>query len=178
MRLTERVKKINVGYGLENGVDIGPLISISAMEKVQNHVDDAMQQGAKVQLGGSSLQSKFGGYFFEPTVISNGTPKMAFSQEETFGPLAAVVRFETEAEAIHLANNTTMGLAAYFFSRDVGQVLRVSDALEYGMVGVNEGMLSAETAPFGGRKESGFGREGSKYGLDDCEYFISVSLVN
>ncbi len=143
----------------------GPLINQAALEKVQRHVDDAIAKGANVKLGGKA--HALGGTFFEPTILTDVTPDMMVTQEETFGPLAPIYRFKTEEEAITLANNTPFGLAAYFYSRDIGRIWRVGEALESGMVGINEGIISTEVAPFGGVKESGLGREGSFYGMDE-----------
>nr|MBA3788388.1 aldehyde dehydrogenase family protein [Actinomycetota bacterium] len=144
-------------------VQIGPLIDDGALEKVERHVADATGAGAELVRGGSRLE----GTFFEPTVLTGVTNAMAMSREETFGPVAGIQRFAGEEEAIRLANDTPYGLAAYFYSRDLGRVWRVSEALEYGILGVNTGIISTEVAPFGGIKESGIGREGSKYGVDD-----------
>ncbi len=163
---------IRLGNGLEEGVQQGPLINESAVEKVEEHLSDALDKGAKVVAGGS--RHALGGTFFEPTVITGVTPQMKVAREETFGPLAPLFRFETEDEAVAMANDTEFGLAAYFYSRDNARIWRVSEALEYGIVGVNEGIISNEVAPFGGVKESGIGREGSKYGMDD---FIELKYV-
>jgi succinate-semialdehyde dehydrogenase / glutarate-semialdehyde dehydrogenase len=162
-RFEAAVAALKVGNGLEDGVQIGPLIDEGAAEKVERHVGDATAAGAEVILGGSRLE----GTFFEPTVLTGVTNSMAMSCEETFGPVAGIQRFASEEEAIRLANDTPYGLAAYFYSRDLGQVWRVSEGLEYGILGVNTGIISTEVAPFGGMKESGIGREGSKYGVDD-----------
>ncbi len=162
-RFDAAVAALQVGNGLEDGVQIGPLIDEGAVEKVERHVADATGAGAEVVRGGRRLE----GTFFEPTVLTGVTNGMAMSCEETFGPVAGIQRFESEAEAVRLANDTPYGLAAYFYSRDLGRVWRVSEALEYGILGVNTGIISTEVAPFGGIKESGIGREGSKYGVDD-----------
>ena len=162
-RFEAAVAALKVGNGLEDGVQIGPLIDEGAAEKVERHVADATAAGAEVVLGGSRLE----GTFFEPTVLTGVTNAMAMSCEETFGPVAGIQRFASEEEAVALANDTPYGLAAYFYSRDLGRVWRVSEALEYGILGVNTGIISTEVAPFGGMKESGIGREGSKYGVDD-----------
>ena len=135
------------------------------MEKVESHISDAANKGARIVLGGK--RHSLGGSFFEPTVMTDVTPDMVVAGEETFGPLAPLFRFETEAEAIRMANDTEYGLASYFYSRDIGRIWRVAEALEYGMVGINEGLISTEVAPFGGVKYSGLGREGSKYGIDE-----------
>lgn len=161
--LLAQVKTLKVGNGLDAGVNQGPLINEDAIAKVKRHVADAVAKGGEVLCGGQVLQ----GLFYEPTIITNATPNMQLAQEETFGPVAPLFRFETEADAIQLANDTAVGLAAYFYSRDMARIWRVSEALEYGMVGINTGILSTEVAPFGGVKESGIGREGSKYGIED-----------
>ncbi|HYF57637.1 MAG TPA: NAD-dependent succinate-semialdehyde dehydrogenase [Burkholderiaceae bacterium] len=164
-KLVERVRSFKVGPGVEPGVTIGPLIEPAAIEKVEQHVADAVAKGAKIALGGRA--HALGGLFFEPTVLTGVTPAMRVAREETFGPVAPLFRFETEAEAIAMANDTEFGLAAYFYSRDIGRVFRVAEALESGMVCVNSGILSNEVAPFGGVKQSGLGREGSKYGIEE-----------
>jgi succinate-semialdehyde dehydrogenase/glutarate-semialdehyde dehydrogenase len=164
-RLTEAVRKLRVGDALEQEVDQGPLINEAAFRKVGDHVADALSKGASALIGGHP--HALGGTFFEPTVLAHANHTMWIAQEETFGPVAACFRFETEAEAITLANDTPFGLAAYFYTRDLGRAWRVADALETGMVGINEGIISTEVAPFGGVKQSGLGREGSKYGLDE-----------
>jgi succinate-semialdehyde dehydrogenase/glutarate-semialdehyde dehydrogenase len=157
--------QLRVGNGLEEGVSQGPLINMAAVEKVEQHIKDAVGKGAKVMLGGK--RHALGGTFFEPTILANVTTDMAVAREETFGPLAPVFRFKTEEEAIRMANDTEFGLAAYYYTRDLGRSWRVGEALEYGMVCVNSGILSTEVAPFGGMKHSGFGREGSKYGIEE-----------
>jgi len=159
------VALLNVGNGLENGVTIGPLIDQAAVSKIEEHIDDAVAKGARIIAGGK--RHALGQSFFEPTVVADVTPAMKVAKEETFGPLAPLFRFHSDAEVIAMANDTEFGLAAYFYSRDIGRVWRVSEALEYGMVGINTGILSNEAAPFGGVKQSGLGREGSRYGLDD-----------
>ncbi len=164
-RLAKASERLTLGNGMDEGVDLGPLISESAVIKVERHIRDAVQKGAAVVTGGG--RHDLGGTFFSPTVLSGVTPGMMIMQEETFGPVAPVVRFETEAEVISQANATEYGLAAYFFSRDLGRVWRVAEALEFGMVGVNTGIISAENVPFGGVKQSGIGREGSKYGIEE-----------
>ena len=164
-RLAERVAKFKVGNGMEPGVIIGPLIDEAAVKKVEEHVSDALAKGAKVAMGGK--RHALGGLFFEPTILTGVTPAMKVTKEETFGPVAPLFRFKTEEEAIRLANDTEFGLASYFYARDLGRVWRVAEALEYGMVGINTGMVSTAEAPFGGVKESGLGREGSKYGIDE-----------
>lgn len=162
-KFAAKVKAFKVGNGFEDGVVQGPLIEDAAVEKVQRHVQDAVAKGARVLTGGSKLQ----GQFFEPTVVADATADMLCAREETFGPFAPVFKFETEQEAIAAANNTEFGLASYFYSRDVGRIFRVSEALEYGMVGINVGILATEHVPFGGVKQSGLGREGSHHGMDD-----------
>ena len=163
-RFAAKVGEMRVGDGLE-GADLGPLIGPEAVEKVERHVADAVAKGAEVVLGGR--RSEAGPLFYEPTVVTGATDAMACAGEETFGPLAPVFRFETEEEAVARANDTIYGLAAYFYARDVGRVTRVSEALEYGIVGVNTGIISTEVAPFGGVKQSGLGREGSHLGMDE-----------
>lgn len=164
-KLTERAKALKVGNGLEEGVAQGPLITEKAVQKVEAHIEDALSKGAKLLLGGK--RHALGGTFFEPTVLSGATQGMRVAKEETFGPVASIFRFETEEEAISMANDTEFGLAAYLCARDIGRIWRVSEALEYGIVGINTGIISTEVAPFGGVKQSGIGREGSKYGIDD-----------
>ncbi|MGE0776343.1 MAG: NAD-dependent succinate-semialdehyde dehydrogenase [Sphingomonadaceae bacterium] len=164
-KLTERVNKLKVGRGLEDGTQIGPLINEAALLKVEEHIDDARAHGATVTTGGH--RHALGHGFFEPTVMTGVTQAMLVAREETFGPFAPVIRFETEAEALTLANDSEFGLAGYFYSRDLSRVWRVAEALECGMVGINTGLISTEVAPFGGIKQSGLGREGSKYGIDD-----------
>ena len=166
-KFAAKVKTAKVGNGFEDGVNQGPLIEEAALEKVQRHVDDAVAKGGVVVAGGKRLQSMGSGQFFEPTVVANATPDMLCAREETFGPFAPVFRFKTEQEAIAAANNTEFGLASYFYSRDVGRIFRVGEALEYGMVGINVGILATEHVPFGGVKQSGLGREGSHHGMDD-----------
>jgi len=162
-RFTEAVRGLRVGSGFDAGVDVGPLIDAPALEKVERHVADAREHGAELLFGGSGL----GGQFFEPSVLVGVRPTMAMSREETFGPVAGIARFASEEEAIRIANDTPYGLAAYFYSTNLARVWRVADALEYGILGINTGLISTEVAPFGGVKESGIGREGSSYGIDD-----------
>ncbi len=171
-KLTEKVKGFKVGAGNEQGVVIGPLIDEQGVKKVESHVADAIAKGAKVVLGGKRHAK--GGLFFEPTVITGVTPAMQVSFEETFGPVAPLIRFKDEAEAIRLANNTEFGLAGYFYSRDIGRIFRVAEQMETGMVAVNSGILSTEIAPFGGVKQSGLGREGAKYGLEE---YLEVKYI-
>ena len=163
VRFDAAVGALKVGNGLDDGVQVGPLIDAAAVQKVESHVADATAGGAELVRGGSRLE----GTFFEPTLLTGVTSTMAMSREETFGPVAGIQRFASEQDAIELANDTPYGLAAYFYSRDLGRVWRVSEGLEYGILGVNTGFISTEVAPFGGMKESGIGREGSKYGLED-----------
>ena len=171
-RLAEEVKTLNVGNGMEDGINQGPLISQKALDKVKDHISDAIDRGAVIVAGGKPHQS--GGTMFEPTVISNVDSSMKVASEETFGPLAPIFKFSTEQEAIDMANDTEFGLASYFYTSNVNRIWRVSEALEYGMVGVNEGVISNEVAPFGGVKESGLGREGSHYGIDD---FLELKYI-
>jgi succinate-semialdehyde dehydrogenase/glutarate-semialdehyde dehydrogenase len=164
-KLAAAVRGLKVGAGTDAGVTVGPLINADAVKKVSEHVADAVNKGAKVVIGGKP--HALGRTFYEPTILTGVTPQMRVSREETFGPVAPLFRFSTEEEAIRLANDTPFGLAAYFFARDVGRCWRVAEALEYGIVGVNEGITSTEIAPFGGFKESGIGREGSHHGIDE-----------
>ena len=162
-KFAAKVKALKVGNGFEDGVAQGPLIEDAAVQKVERHVQDAIAKGGKVEIGGKKLN----GQFFEPTVISGATPDMLCAKEETFGPFAPIFRFHQDQEAIDAANNTEFGLASYFYSRDVGRIFRVSEALEYGMVGINVGIIATEHVPFGGVKQSGLGREGSSHGMDE-----------
>jgi succinate-semialdehyde dehydrogenase/glutarate-semialdehyde dehydrogenase len=162
-KFTAKVQALKVGNGFENGVVQGPLIEDAAVEKVERHVADAVSKGGKVTVGGKKLK----GQFFEPTVIAGATADMLCAREETFGPLAPIFKFKTEQEAIEAANNTEFGLASYFYTRDVGRIFRVAEALEYGMVGINAGIIATEHVPFGGVKQSGLGREGSAHGMDE-----------
>ena len=165
-RLSAAVEgQLKVGNGLEDGIAQGPLINEAAVAKVESHIADAIEKGARVATGGA--RHSLGGTFFQPTVLTDASPAMAVASEETFGPLAPLFRFHTEEEAVQLANDTEFGLASYFYSRDLARVWRVSEALEYGMVGINAGIISTDIAPFGGVKSSGIGREGSKYGIED-----------
>ncbi len=164
-KLVARVAALKVGDGTAEGVMQGPLINIAGVEKVERLVKDAVGKGARVVTGGK--RHALGGTFFEPTVLRDATPSMAAAREEIFGPVALLYPFATEADAIRMANDTEYGLAAYFYARDIGRVMRVAEALEYGILGINEGIISTEVAPFGGFKESGIGREGSKYGIED-----------
>ena len=171
-KLVEKVKALQVSPGTEAGATQGPLIDANALAKVEEHVADAAAGGARVLTGGK--RHARGGTFYEPTVLADVKPGMKIFREETFGPVAPLFRFKTDAEVIELANRTEYGLAAYFYSRDIGRVWRVAEALEYGMVGVNSGLITTEVAPFGGVKQSGLGREGSKYG---CEEFVEVKYI-
>jgi succinate-semialdehyde dehydrogenase/glutarate-semialdehyde dehydrogenase len=164
-KLTAATEKLVIGSGTEEGVTVGPLIDEKAANNVCDFIDDAVAKGAKVTLGGG--RSELGGAFVLPTILTNVNRDMRVFSEEIFGPVAPVFKFETEAQVVQMANDTEFGLAAYFYSRDIGRVWRVAEQLEYGIVGVNEGVISNEMAPFGGVKESGSGREGSKYGMDD-----------
>jgi succinate-semialdehyde dehydrogenase/glutarate-semialdehyde dehydrogenase len=164
-KLAEAVAALKVGNGAEDGVSTGPLINSKAVDKVEGLVSDAVGKGARVVCGGK--RHELGGSFYEPTILADVTPDMSIFSEEIFGPVAPLYRFKTEEEAIAMANDTIYGLAAYFYARDVGRVWRVAEGLEYGILGINEGIISTEVAPFGGVKQSGLGREGSKYGLED-----------
>jgi succinate-semialdehyde dehydrogenase / glutarate-semialdehyde dehydrogenase len=171
-KLAGAVKKLKPANGLEAGATQGPLIDDRAVEKVESHISDATSKGAKVLVGGK--RHALGGRFFEPTVLTDVTPAMVIAREETFGPVAPLFHFKTEADAIRLANDTEFGLAAYFYGRDIGRIWRVAEGLEYGIVGINTGLISTEVAPFGGVKESGIGREGSKYGIDE---FLEIKYL-
>jgi len=171
-KLVAAVKKLKVGNGLEPDVDLGPLIDQSALAKVEDHIQDAVSHGARVLLGGK--RHPLGQTFFEPTIVVDVTAKMKVAREETFGPLAPLFRFETDEEAIQLANDTEFGLASYFYSRDIGRIWRAAEGLESGIVGINTGLVSNEVAPFGGVKQSGIGREGSHYGMDE---FVEVKYL-
>ena len=171
-KLAEEAAKLKVGYGTEAGVMQGPLINAAAIEKVEAHVQDAVAKGARVMVGGK--RHALGGTFYEPTVLADVSTDMRLAQEETFGPVAPLFRFKDEAEAIRIANDTPYGLAAYFYTRDLPRAWRVAEALEYGMVGINEGIISTELAPFGGVKESGLGREGSHHGIEE---FVELKYV-
>jgi succinate-semialdehyde dehydrogenase/glutarate-semialdehyde dehydrogenase len=169
-KLAAAVAALKVGNGLETGVQVGPLINEKGLKKVKQHVEDAVTKGAKVIQGGKAIE----GLFYQPTVLTNASSDMIIAQEEVFGPVAPVFRFSTEEEVVQMANDTNYGLAAYFYSKDVARCWRIAEALDYGMVGINEGLISTEVAPFGGVKESGIGREGSKYGMD---YFMEIKYL-
>ncbi len=166
-KFAAKVATAKVGNGFEEGVNQGPLIEEAALQKVELHVQDALAKGARLVQGGKRVAGLKNGLFFEPTVVADATAEMLCAQEETFGPFAPIFRFETEQEAIDAANHTEFGLASYFYSRDIGRIYRVAEALEYGMVGINVGILATEHVPFGGVKQSGLGREGSHFGMDD-----------
>jgi succinate-semialdehyde dehydrogenase/glutarate-semialdehyde dehydrogenase len=171
-KLAAEIKKMKVGAGTEEGVTTGPLINKAAVEKVEEHVADALKHGAKIVLGGK--RAARGGNFYEPTILAGVTQEMMVAREETFGPVAPLFKFKTEAEAIAMANDTPFGLAAYFYSRDIGRVWRVAEALECGIIGINEGIISNEVAPFGGYKQSGLGREGSTHGVEE---FLEIKYM-
>ncbi|HZT76905.1 MAG TPA: NADP-dependent succinate-semialdehyde dehydrogenase [Vicinamibacterales bacterium] len=171
-KLAAAVQKLKPAPGLEAGATQGPLIDDKAIEKVESHISDATSKGARVMVGGK--RHALGGRFFEPTVLTGVTSEMAIAREETFGPVAPLFRFRTEEDAIRMSNATEFGLAAYFYGRDIGRIWRVAEALEYGIVGINTGLISTEVAPFGGVKESGIGREGSKYGLEE---FLEIKYL-
>jgi succinate-semialdehyde dehydrogenase/glutarate-semialdehyde dehydrogenase len=171
-KLSAATERLRVGAGVDDGVELGPLIDANSLEKVEELLTDAVDKGGRVVTGGQ--RHALGGNFFEPTVIADASADMRFSREEVFGPLAPVFRFETEEEVIRLANDTEYGLACYFYTRDLGRAFRVSEALDYGIVGVNEGLVTTEVAPFGGVKESGMGREGSRHGIED---YLEVKYV-
>jgi succinate-semialdehyde dehydrogenase/glutarate-semialdehyde dehydrogenase len=171
-KLADRVKALKVGPGTEAGVAQGPLINADAVTKVEEHIADATSRGARVVTGGK--RHALGGTFYEPTVLADVTADMLIFREETFGPVAPLIKFSTDAEVVELANRTEFGLASYFYSRDIGRIWRVAEALEYGMVGINTGLITTEVAPFGGVKQSGIGREGSTYGVEE---YVEVKYV-
>ena len=172
-KFIKEVAKIKVGNGLEEGILSGPLIDEHSLNKVKEHVRDAVNTGAKIAIGGDIHE--LGGNFYQPTILSNVTTKAKITFEETFGPVAPLYKFSSDEEVIKLANDTPYGLASYFYSRDIGRIWRVAEALEYGMVGVNTGLTTKAEIPFGGVKESGLGREGSRYGLDD---YLEVKYIS
>ena len=174
-KLAAAVAGLNVGDGLKDGIDTGPLVNMAAVDKVEEHIADILARGGRIVTGGR--RHALGGSFFEPTIITGVTQDMLVSREETFGPLAPLYRFETEQEVIARANDTIFGLASYFYARDIGRITRVQEALEYGMVGVNTGLISTEVAPFGGIKQSGLGREGSRHGMDDYTEMKYICLA-
>ncbi len=171
-KLAASVSRLKIGDGLKGETEQGPLIDMNSVEKVEEHIADAVSQGARIILGGQ--RHELGGTFFQPTILADVTNEMMVAKEETFGPLAPLFRFSTDEEAIAMANDTEFGLAAYFYSRDIGRVWRFAEALEYGIIGINTGIISTEVAPFGGIKESGSGREGSKYGIED---FLEIKYL-
>ena len=171
-RLAQAVSGLVVGDGLKGETHQGPLIDMAAVEKVEDHVKDAVDKGARVVAGGQ--RHELGGTFYEPTILADVTQDMKVAREETFGPVAPLFRFKDDEEVIRLANDTEFGLAAYFYSRDIGHVWKTAEALEYGIIGINEGIISTEVAPFGGMKESGISREGSKYGIDE---FVEIKYL-
>jgi succinate-semialdehyde dehydrogenase/glutarate-semialdehyde dehydrogenase len=162
-KLCKAVSELKIGNGLDEGVNIGPLINQNAVKKITQFVEDAKAKGGTILIGGNAL----GNCYFEPTVIGNASKEMLFSSEEIFGPIAPIYKFSSDEQAIQMANDTIYGLASYFYSQNVARCWKVAEALEYGMVGINEGLISTEVAPFGGMKSSGQGREGSKYGIED-----------
>lgn len=176
-KLVVRVNELKLGPGLTEGTTQGPLVNAAAVDKVASHVRDAIEKGGVLQTGGRA-PTHLQGFYFEPTVITNANKEMQVATDETFGPLAAIFGFDNEEEAIAIANDTEYGLAGYFFSKDVGRVLRVAKQLECGMIGVNTGLISAAESPFGGVKESGIGREGSRYGLAEYQNIKTVTIGN
>lgn len=174
--LVTAVNKLKMGSGLDEGTTQGPLVNKAAVEKVAQHVKDAVSKGAKIETGGNKPDGP--GFFFEPTVLSGVTAAMQVARDETFGPVAPIFEFDTEEEAVELANATEFGLAGYFFSNNIGRCLRVAGKLECGMIGVNTGKISASETPFGGIKESGYGREGSKYGMDEYQTLKAITIGN
>jgi succinate-semialdehyde dehydrogenase/glutarate-semialdehyde dehydrogenase len=169
-KFSRAVAELKIGNGLDKDVQVGPLINQKGLEKVQQHVEDAVTKGARIVQGGKYLE----GLFYQPTVLADANTDMIIAQDEVFGPVAPIFRFSTEKEVIEMANDTDYGLASYFYSRDIARCWRVAEALEAGMVGINEGLISTTVAPFGGVKESGMGREGSKYGMD---YFMEIKYL-
>ena len=176
-KLVEKTNALSLGKGLDNSTSQGPLVNEAAVKKVKEHIADALLKGAKIEAGGQAPKD-MPGYFHQPTVLSGVTQEMAVAKDETFGPLAPIFEFETEEEVILLANDTEFGLAGYLFSKDVSRVMRVARKLQVGMVGVNTGKISAAEAPFGGIKESGYGKEGSLYGLQEYQTVKSITIGN
>lgn len=174
-KLVQRVNQLRLGRGIDAETTQGPLVNAGAVEKVKSHVDDALAKGAVLRAGGKA-PSDLTGYFFEPTVVTGVTSDMVVLKDETFGPLAAIVSFSDESEVLSLANDTEFGLAGYFFSADVHRIMRVARLLQCGMIGVNTGLISSTESPFGGIKESGVGREGSKYGLAEFQNIKAVTI--
>ena len=175
-KLVKAVQALKTGPGLDLATTQGPLVNKAAVEKVKTHVQDAVSKGAKIEVGGQACQRA--GFFYDPTVLSGVTPDMMVSREETFGPLAPIFQFETEQEVLQLANDSEFGLAGYFFSQDIARAMRVAQNLEVGLVGVITGQISAAEAPFGGIKESGYGKEGSLYGLGEYQNIKSITIGN
>ncbi len=175
-KLVTAVQALKTGPGLDSATSQGPLVNKAAVEKVKEHVNDAVSKGAKIEVGGQVSQPN--GFFYDPTVLSDVTQDMLVSQEETFGPLAPIFQFDTEQVVLRLANDTEFGLAGYFFSQDIARAMRVASKMQVGMVGVNTGKISAAEAPFGGIKESGYGKEGSLYGLEEYQNIKSITIGN
>lgn len=176
-KLVARVEVMKVGRGIDEGTTQGPLVNAAAVQKVKSYVEDAISKGGRLRTGGKAPADRKG-FFFEPTVITGATQEMMVATDETFGPLAAIFPFTGDDEVVSMANSTELGLSGYFFSRDVGRVMRIASKLEVGMVGVNTGLISACETPFGGIKESGVGREGSKYGLGEYQNIKAVTIGN
>lgn len=176
-RLVKRLQTLKLGRGIDEGVTQGPLVNSAAVQKIDGHVRDAIRKGAILRTGGKRPEG-LSGFFYEPTVITNATTQMDVARDETFGPLAAIFAFKTEDEAVNMSNATEYGLAAYLMSKDIGRVFRVARRLECGMLGVNTGLISAAESPFGGVKESGMGREGSKYGLAEYQNIKAITIGN
>jgi len=175
-KLVAKVSALKTGPGLDSSTTQGPLVNRAAVQKVAEHVQNAVQNGAKIELGGIPVQGP--GFYCQPIILSGVTDSMLVAREETFGPLAPIFSFQTESEAIDLANKTEFGLSGYFFSKDVGRILRVAQKLQVGMVGANTGKISAAESPFGGVKESGYGREGSLYGMDEYQIIKTLTIGN
>lgn len=177
-KFAEKVAKLKIGYGIEEGVEIGPLIDEAAINKVEEHIQDALEHGGKLLCGGSRAETAYTGHFFQPTVINYAHEQMKIATEETFGPVAPIFVFKTEEEVITKANHTNYGLASYCYTKDLARAYRMMEALEYGIVGINDAVPTTAQAPFGGMKESGVGREGGKYGIEDYleTKFVSINL--